>query len=148
MLKKLKNTVLVGVITLVAITSAVLTPATFVVAKKANKCETIRPVLTSYVEDRMATDNIIVPNNPACTTISVKNIKDPGNPGDHCATFIVAFLTHDGGDPIYTEPVEACSKGPHGQEVILAANIPDGTNYFLLYDPDYLEQSLKFQVTH
>jgi hypothetical protein len=114
----------------------------------ADGCQAVKPKLAFYEAGRVATETLTTPSNPECTTISVQNIKDPGNPEDHCATFLVGFFPSDGGDPTYTEPVDACSEGPHGPAVVLATDVPDGANYFVLYNVDYLIQSLRFRVLH
>jgi len=118
------------------------------VPKKADGCQVVKPRLDSYEAGRVATEILAVPDNPNCTTIGVRNIKDPGNPGDHCATFLIQFLPGDGSEPVYTDPVTACSKGPHGPVTILATNVPDGIDYRVLYDVDYLIQGLKFRILH
>jgi hypothetical protein len=116
-------------------------------AKKTG-CDVVKPRLDGYEAGRVSTELLTVPSDPNCTTIAVRNIKDPGNPGDHCATFLIQFLPGDGQEPIYTDPVEACSRGPHGPVTILATNVPDGTDYRVIYDIDYLIQGLKFWVLH
>jgi hypothetical protein len=118
------------------------------VPKKADGCQVVKPRLDYYEAGRVATEILTVPDNPNCTTIGVRNIKDPGNPGDHCATFLIQFLPGDGSEPVYTDPVTACSKGPHGPVTILATNVPDGIDYRVLYDVDYLIQGLKFRILH
>lgn len=115
--------------------------------KPRGECQVVKPRLEFYEAGRVATELLTVPNNPNCTTIGVRNIKDPGHPGDHCATFLIQFLPPDG-DATYTEPVNACSRGPHGPLTILATDVPDGTNYRVIYDIDYFIQSLKFWILH
>jgi hypothetical protein len=115
---------------------------------KKTGCNVAKPRFEYYEAARVATGLLTVPSNPNCTTISVRNIKDPGNPGDHCGTFFIQFLPGDGSEPIYTDPVSACSRGPHGPVTVLATNVPDGINYHVIYDVDYLIQDLRFWILH
>ncbi|HEX6074090.1 MAG TPA: hypothetical protein VFZ32_02375 [Micromonosporaceae bacterium] len=116
-------------------------------SSKKTGCDVVKPRLDGYEAGRVSTELLTVPSNPNCTTIAVRNIKDPGNPGDHCATFLIQFPQSDG-EAIYTDPVTACSRGPHGPVTILATNVPDGTDYRVIYDIDYLIQGLKFWILH
>ena len=116
-------------------------------AAAAGGCATVRPQSDFYEAGRVASELITVPDNARCTTISVKNIKDPANPSDHCQTFLVGFFPAEG-EYEYTEPVEACSAAPGGPEVVLATNVPDGMPYRVLYQIDYLGQSLRYAVRH
>jgi hypothetical protein len=83
-----------------------------------------------------------------CTTIAVSNIRDSRVPGDHCQTFLVAFLPIGGGDPTYTEPVTACSV-PAATRTVLATDVPDGAVFRVLYQVDYIDpviQTVRFLV--
>ena len=80
-----------------------------------------------------------------CRTISVSQIRDPANPSDRCQTFLVGFYPmSEDGCLSYTEPVTACG----GHRTVPARNVPDGTDYIVLYDIDYLEQRIQFRVVH
>lgn len=48
------------------------------------------------------------------------------------------------GSLTYTDPVTAC--GSH--RTLLARNVPNGTEYIVLYHIDYLEQRIRFRVHH
>lgn len=132
-------------ISLAAVGSAAA--ATSVQAKTVDGCQVIKPKSDFYAGGRVASELLTTPASPDCTTISVMNIKDPGNPDDHCQTFLVGFFPEEG-EPTYTEPVEACSEGPHGAPVVLATDVPDNTTYRILYQIDYLGQDLQFRAAH
>ncbi|MEV6600082.1 hypothetical protein AB0M36_24995 [Actinoplanes sp. NPDC051346] len=107
-------------------------------------CVSVQPEAGFYEGGRVGTAVLTVPDS-RCRTISVSHIKDPANPSDRCQTFLVGFypLTEDG-SLTYTEPVTACG----GHRTVLARNVPDGTEYIVLYDIDYLEQRIQFRVHH
>jgi hypothetical protein len=107
-----------------------------------HKCVSVRPDVGFYEGGRVATEVLTVPDS-RCTTISVSHIKDPANPSDRCQTFLVGLFQPDG-TLTYTEPVTAC--GPH--RTVLARNVPNGTEYIVLYNIDYLEQRIRFRVHH
>jgi hypothetical protein len=119
--------------------------AAAVPAQAAGGCRAVRPQSGFYEGGRVASEMLTVPVNARCTTISVKNIVDPANPADHCATFLVGFFP-PGSDGEYTEPVQACSTGPGGPEIVLATAVPDGVDYRVLYNIDYLGQHLRYGV--
>jgi hypothetical protein len=96
-----------------------------------------RPGIEFYEAGRVASTAITVPDS-RCTTIAVSNIRDPRVRGDHCQTFLVAFLSTDGTDPTYTEPVEACSRSA-SKRIVLATNVPDGAVFRVLYQVDYID---------
>ena len=106
------------------------------------KCASLRPGPGFYEAGRVATEVLTVPDS-RCTTISVAHIKDPANPSDRCQTFLVGLFQPDG-TLTYTEPVTAC--GPH--RTVLASNVPNGTEYIVLYQIDYLQQRIRFRVHH
>jgi hypothetical protein len=121
--------------------------ATGTSASAAPGCRAVRPQSEFYEAGRVASELLTVPVSARCTTISVRNIQDPQNPDDHCATFLVGFFPPEA-ESEYTEPVHACSAGPRGPEVVLATGVPDGTTYRVLYQIDYLGQSLRYTVRH
>jgi hypothetical protein len=125
-----------------AATTTAATPAA-----AAPGCRAIRPQSEFYAGGRVASELLTVPGNARCTTISVKNIKDPTNPADNCQTFLIGFFPPSG-DPEYTDPVLACSPAPGGPEVVLAAGVPDGTSYRVYYQIDYLGQSVRYGIRH
>ena len=107
------------------------------------KCVSLRPGPGFYEAGVVATEVLTVPDS-RCTTISVSHIKDPANPSDRCQTFFVGFFPLVDGSLTYTEPVTAC--GPH--RTVLARNVPNGTEYIVLYYIDYLGQDIRFRVHH
>jgi hypothetical protein len=130
-----------------ALTATGLTVAASQPATAAPGCRAVRPQADFYEGGRVASELLTVPANARCTTISVKNIKDPQNPDDHCQTFLIGFFPADG-EEWYTEPVLACSAPPGGPEVVLATDVPDGITYRVLYEIDYLGQSLRYGIRH
>lgn len=106
-------------------------------------CVSVRPDLGFYEAGRVATEILTVPNS-RCRTISVSRIKDPANPSDRCQTFLVGFYPLVDGSLTYTEPVTACGR----HRTVLARNVPNGTQYIVLYNVDYLEQRIRFRVHH
>ena len=132
----------------VAVLAAVLATALVPMAASATgtghghrKCVSLRPDFGFYEGGVVATEVLTVPDS-RCQTISVSHIKDPTNPSDRCQTFFVGLFV--GGGLTYTEPVTAC--GPH--RTVLADNVPDGTEYLVLYHIDYLQQNIRFKVHH
>jgi hypothetical protein len=114
-----------------------------------HKCVSVRPVAEFYAAGRVASFPLTVQDS-GCTTISVSHIKDPAVPSDHCQTFLVGFFPTDGSEPTYTEPVAACSVPPKTRTV-LAADVPDGAVYRILYNVDYIEPSIqviRYKVWH
>lgn len=107
------------------------------------KCVSVQPGIGFYEAGRVATEVLTVPGS-RCRTISVSHIKDPANPADRCQTFLVGFYPLVDGSLTYTEPVTACGR----HRTVLARNVPDGTEYIVLYDIDYLEQRIEFRVRH
>ncbi|WP_155370684.1 hypothetical protein [Catellatospora vulcania] len=114
----------------------------------AHHCGSVRPATDFYAAGRVATVLLTVPNNPSCKTISVSHLKDPTDPSDRCQVFLVIFYPTDGSEPIATEPVNACFHGPRSRPVVLATAVPDGSQYRVLYQIDYLIQHLTFKVWH
>jgi hypothetical protein len=107
-------------------------------------CVSVQPEAGFYEGGRVGTEVLTVPDS-RCRTISVSHIKDPANPSDRCQTFLVGFYPlGEDGSLTYTEPVTACG----GHRTVLARNVPDGTDYIVLYDIDYLEQRIQFRVHH
>ncbi|GAA3381669.1 hypothetical protein [Cryptosporangium minutisporangium] len=116
-------------------------------AGHGNRCLPTRPDIAFYEAGRVASKPITVPRS-RCTTIAVSHIRDPRVPRDRCQTFLVAFLSKDGTDPTYTEPVRACST-PAWKRTVLATNVPNGAVFMVLYDVDYIEpdlQALRYKV--
>jgi hypothetical protein len=107
-------------------------------------CRSVRPQSDFYAAGRIASEMLTVPVSARCTTISVSAIIDPANPADHCATFLVGYFPAEG-ESEYTTPVEACSTG---RDVVLATDVPDGMTYRVLYEIDYLGQSLRYKIRH
>src|SRR3954464_15486066 len=116
-------------------------------AAAAPGCSAVRPKKEFYEAGRVASEMLTVPANARCTTISVKNIKDPQDPADNCQTFLIGFFPPEG-EYSYTEPVEACSAAPGGPEVVLATDVPDGMGYRVAYEIDYLGQNLGSGIRH
>jgi hypothetical protein len=107
-------------------------------------CVSVQPEIGFYAGGRVGTAVLTVPDS-RCRTISVSHIKDPANPSDRCQTFLLGFYPlGEDGSLTYTEPVTACG----GHRTVLARNVPDGTEYIVLYDIDYLEQRIQFRVHH
>jgi hypothetical protein len=79
------------------------------------------------------------------------DLQRPGRPpADTCQTFLLAFLSTDGSDPTYTEPVRVCSPNPRVRTV-LATGVPAGTQFRVLYQVDYIEpdtQRVRYTVWH
>ncbi|BEL04088.1 hypothetical protein Q0Z83_022790 [Actinoplanes sichuanensis] len=142
---------LAGTVTALAVAgTAVLAPATSAAAAHpaaAGACTPTRPGTGFYAGGRVASAPVTVPKS-GCTTIAVSHIRDIRHPDDHCQTFLLALLPADGGDPTYTEPVQACSTPP-GHRTVLATGVPDGTVFRVLYQVDYIEpeiQTVRFTV--
>ncbi len=137
----------VGILTAFTVAgTAALVPATAASAHTAG-CAPTRPGTGFYAGGRVASAEVTVPKS-ACTTIAVSHIRDIHNPGDNCQTFLLAFLPAGGGDPTYSEPVQACSTPP-GHRTVLATDVPDGTVFRVLYQVDYIEpeiQTVRFTV--
>jgi hypothetical protein len=139
-----------------AATAAVLSPAaanasaTGASATGAgNRCTSTRPASDFYAGGRIASVPV-TDNNSACTTISISNVRDVRRPADTCQTFLLAFLSTDGSDPTYTEPVRVCSPNPRVRTV-LATGVPAGTQFRVLYQVDYIEpdtQRVRYTVWH
>lgn len=110
-------------------------------------CRSVQPQSDFYEAGRVASEMLTVPASSRCTTISVRAITDPQNPADHCATFLIGFFPSEG-EYFYTEPVRACSAGRAGPDVVLATDVPDGMTYRVLYEIDYLGQSLQYTIRH
>jgi hypothetical protein len=119
-------------------TPAVAQPQT---TNARHKCVPVRPVAEFYEAGRVASVPLTVPVS-RCTTISVSHIKDPAVPSDHCQTFLVGFFPSDGSEATYTDAVTACSV-PAKTRTVLAANVPNGTVYRILYAVDYIEPSVQ-----
>jgi hypothetical protein len=135
-----------GVTGLVALipTAAAAHPAQ---ARAGDGCVPTRPGTDFYEAGRVASTTIAVPDS-RCTTIAVSNIRDPSVPTDRCQTFLVAFLPVGGGDPTYTEPVQACSV-PAWKRTVLATNVPNGAVFRVLYQVDYIDpviQTVRYRV--
>ncbi|GGN94881.1 hypothetical protein GCM10010112_84610 [Actinoplanes lobatus] len=134
---------------LLAILATVLSTALIPAAASASghhgnrKCASVQPEAGFYEGGRVGTEVLTVPDS-RCRTISVSHIVDPANPSDRCQTFLVGFYPPVDGSLTYTEPVTACGR----QRTVLARNVPDGTEYIVLYDIDYLEQRIHFRVHH
>ena len=114
-----------------------------------HRCTSTRPASDFYAGGRIASVPIS-DDNAACTTISVSNVRDVRRPADTCQTFLVAFLSTDGRDPTYTEPVQACSPNPRVRTV-LATGVPVGVQFRVLYQVDYIEpdtQRVHYTVWH
>jgi hypothetical protein len=107
-------------------------------------CRSVRPQPGFYAAGRVASELLTVPAGARCTTISVRAVTDPAHPADHCATFLVGFFPAEA-ESAYTTPVRACSTG---RDVVLATAVPDGMPYRVLYEIDYLGQSLRYTVRH
>jgi hypothetical protein len=114
----------------------------------ARRCAPLRPERDFYAAGRVATVLLTVPDNPACQTITVAHVVDVDQPGDRCQDFLVIFYPIDGSEPVATEPVTACSTGPRSRPVVLATDVPDGAQYRVLYEIDYLGQDIRFTVRH
>ena len=125
-------------ITALAVTGLVALTPTAAAAAQPNRgsgghstqCVPTRPGIEFYEAGRVASTAITVPHS-RCTTIAVSNLRDSRIPTDRCQTFLVAFLSTDGTDPTYTEPVDACSV-PAGKRTVLATNVPDGAVFLVL----------------
>jgi hypothetical protein len=139
-----------GIATALAVAGiAALAPATAAAAHTSTTgaCAPTRPGTDFYEAGRVASAPVTVPKS-ACTTIAVSHIRDIHQSSDTCQTFLLAFLSVDGGDPTYSEPVQACSTPP-GRRTVLATDVPDGTVFRVLYQVDYIEpeiQTVRFTV--
>lgn len=143
-MKKLSSIITVAVAT----AAAAFVPAA-AHAASTSSCTPTRPRADFYAGGRVASAPI-TDDNRACRTISVSRIRDAANPADRCQTFLVAFLSTDGRDPTYTEPVRACSPTSRTRTV-LAKRVPVGVEYRVLYAVDYIEphqQQVRFTVWH
>ena len=107
-----------------------------------DRCVPVQPASDFYEAGRIASEPVTVPRS-GCTTIAVSHIRDAADPTDRCQTFLLAFLRPEGGDPTYTEPVEACSTTP-SQRTVLATDVPNGTVFRVIYQVDYIDP--QFQV--
>jgi hypothetical protein len=107
-------------------------------------CRSVQPGSGFYEAGLVASEMLTVPVSSRCTTISVKDITDPANPADHCATFKVGYFPAEA-EAEYTDTVLACSTGG---EVVLATAVPDGMPYRVFYKIDYLGQSLRYTIRH
>ncbi|GLY06515.1 hypothetical protein [Actinoplanes sp. NBRC 101535] len=110
-------------------------------AHSAGPCAPTQPGTGFYAAGRVASAPVTVPAS-RCTTIAVSHIRDAADPDDTCQTFLLAFLSPTGGDPTYTEPVEACSPTP-GRRTVLASGVPDGTVFRVLYQVDYIDPAIQ-----
>jgi hypothetical protein len=140
-----------SIVTVLAVAgAAVLAPATAASAHPstaAGVCAPTRPGTGFYAGGRVASAPMTVPNS-ACTTIAVSHIRDIRHPDDNCQTVLLAFLPSGGGDPTYSEPVQACST-PSSHRTVLATNVPNGTVFRVLYQVEYIEpeiQTVRFTV--
>ncbi|MEV6601559.1 hypothetical protein AB0M36_32600 [Actinoplanes sp. NPDC051346] len=131
------------------VTGTVATAAPAVAAPPSDRapCRTVRPQPDFYEGGRVASELLTVPASSRCTTITVRNISDPRNPDDHCATFLLGYFPAEG-ESEYTEPVLACSDGPTGAEVVLDTAVPDGMPYRVLNEIDYLGQTMRYVIRH
>jgi len=139
-----------GIVTALAVAvTAAIAPATAAAAhvSTTGACAPTQPGTGFYAAGRVASAPVTV-RKSACTTIAVSHIRDIHHTGDNCQTFLVAYLPPDGGDPTYSEPVQACSTSP-SHRTVLATNVPDGTVVRVLYQVDYIEpeiQTVRFTV--
>ncbi|MEV4279728.1 hypothetical protein [Actinoplanes xinjiangensis] len=129
--------------------AAVLAPVTAAAAHPSTHgaCAPARPGNSFYAGGRIASTPVTVPKS-GCSTIAVSHIRDTRHPDDNCQTFLLAFLPPQGGDPTYTEPVQACSTSPR-HRTVLATDVPDGTVFRVLYQVDYIEpdtQTVRYTV--
>ncbi|HWS31151.1 MAG TPA: hypothetical protein VN408_00255 [Actinoplanes sp.] len=106
-------------------------------------CESVQPEAGFYEGGRVGSEVLTVPDS-RCRTISVSHISDPAAPADRCQSFLLGFYPLVDGSLTYTEPVTACGR----HQTVLARDVPDGTDYIVLYDIDYLEQRIQFRVHH
>lgn len=123
--------------------STALIPAAASGSQGHRACVSVQPEAGFYEGGRVGTEVLTVPDS-RCRTISVSHIKDPANPSDRCQTFLLGFYPLVDGSLTYTEPVTSCGR----HQTVLARNVPDGTEYIVLYDIDYLEQRIQFRVHH
>lgn len=135
------STVIAGFALAVAASAVAAAPAS-----AAPGCRSVHPESDFYAGGRVASELLTVPVSDRCTTISVRNIKDPQNPADHCATFLIGYFPAES-EIEYTDPVSACS-GPGDPEVVLDTDVPDGIPYRVLYEIDYLGQDLRYVIRH
>ncbi|MEU4419651.1 hypothetical protein AB0F81_03435 [Actinoplanes sp. NPDC024001] len=140
-----------SIITILTVTgAALLASATAAAAHPStadgSRCAPARPGTAFYEGGRIASTPVTVPDS-ACSTISVSHIRDVRNPADKCQTFLIAYLGADG-EATYSEPVQACSVRPR-QRTVLATDVPDGTEFRVLYQVDYIDpapQRVRFTV--
>ena len=113
------------------------------------RCTPVRSTVGFYEAGVVATEEMTVPANPRCTTISVSHIRDPRVPGDHCQTFYVGFWpVGSDGSLTYTDRIEACA-APGDKPVVIATNVPDGARFIVLYQIDYNDpevQNIRFSI--
>ena len=132
--------------------ATVLVPTTSATASSAasaayGRCTPVQPANDFYAGGRIASVPVTVPRS-GCTTIAVSHIRDAADPSDRCQTFLLALENPAGGDPTYTEPVEACSTTPT-RRTVLATDVPDGTVFRVIYQVDYIEpdtQVVRYKV--
>ncbi|MGA5305872.1 hypothetical protein ACPCHT_38675 [Nucisporomicrobium flavum] len=125
------------------ILSTALIPASASASRGHRACVSVQPEAGFYEGGRVGSEVLTVPDS-RCRAISVSHIKDPANPSDRCQTFVLGFYPLVDGSLTYTEPVTACGR----HRTVLARNVPDGTEYIVLYNVDYLEQRIQFRVHH
>ena len=107
-------------------------------ARHPQRCAPTRPVIGFYEAGRVGSEQLTVPTNRRCTTISVSHIRDPRVPADRCQTFLVGFWPLVDGSLTYTDPVTACSV-PARKRTVLATNVPDGAQFIIIYQVDYID---------
>ena len=110
------------------------------VTTPGGSCRPTRPGTEFYEGGRVA--STVITATSGCTTIAVSHIRDRRVPTDHCQTFLVAFLSTDGTDPTYTEPVRACSV-PARERTVLATGVTAGTRFRMLYEVDYIDPDIQ-----
>jgi hypothetical protein len=108
-----------------------------------SQCVPIRPDSDFYEAGRVASEELTT-RTSRCTTISVSNVRDANNPADRCQSFLLLVRSPVDGSLTATEPVTACGR----HRTVLARDVPDNTDYRVLYEIDYLDQSVKFRVWH
>ena len=111
-------------------------------ASHRQRCAPTRPDTGFYEAGQVGSEQLTVPTNRRCTTISVSHIRDPRVPADHCQTFRVGFWPLVDGSLTYTDPVEVCSV-PAGKRTVLATNVPDGAQFIILYRVDYIDPDIQ-----
>ncbi|WP_127504654.1 hypothetical protein [Actinoplanes solisilvae] len=124
-----------------AVTVAAIPSPAAAAVERTPRCTSVRPSPDFYAGGRVAS----TPIDARCTTVSISHVRDVARPSDRCQTFLVALLSADGRDPTYTEPVRVCSPSTRTRTVI-ATGVPAGSQFRVLYQVDYLEQSVRFTV--